>query len=115
MLSKKWQAFDASGNCFFVFYVDFIDVYPKISFCCIFSVFIGQTWLNVKMKYENQFIESAFILDFENTKVKKQNLVIKHIIYHVGFTYDSSIKTILEEKVKSLNNTRLIRHDFISF
>ena len=74
------------------------------------------------MKYENQFIESAFILDFENTKVKKQNLVIKHIIYHnyilkLYSLYENPITghEILEEKVKSLNNTRLIRNDFISF
>ena len=82
MLSKKWQAFDASGNCFFVFYVDFIDVHPKISFCCIFLVFIGQTWLNVKMKYGNQFIEYAFILDFVLGMIKKTNLVIRHVIHH---------------------------------
>ena len=90
MLSKKWQAFDASGNCFFVFYVDFIDVYPKISFCCIYSVFIGRTWLNVRMKNGNQFIEYACILNFVLGKIKKTNLDIRHVIYHIGlFRYNS--------------------------
>ena len=59
LLSKKWQPFEANGNCFFVFYLAFIDVYPKSFSRYIFLVSGGQTCLNVQIRFK---VNSLFLI-----------------------------------------------------